>query len=219
VSRGAARDDLLETYERERWPVGRFLLRYTDRIFGALTRSISSGRVASWARELFMKQVLPGLVTAPWLRASAFRFVSELAIHYRRSPLAVEGSPRLKSGPRPGERLPDARVTIDGRAGSLQREVVGPHFTLLLCGDAPPGDEQVNAILAQYPGLLEMRRLSSRGARGGMVDAGGSALMLLDGEHGAHYLVRPDGYIAYRAGGSDLEGLRAYLERWLVPGP
>jgi hypothetical protein len=29
------------------------------------------------------------------------------------------------------------------------------------------------------------------------------------------YLVRPDGYIGYRAGGSDLAGLHAYLRRWL----
>jgi 2-polyprenyl-6-methoxyphenol hydroxylase-like FAD-dependent oxidoreductase len=125
VLRGAARDDLLDTYESERWPVGRFLLRYTDRIFGTLTRAVSSGHVASWARELLMPRLVPALVAAPWLRSAAFRFVSELGIRYRHSPLAVEGSPRLRSGPRPGERLPDARLTIDGSAGSLQRAAVG----------------------------------------------------------------------------------------------
>ncbi|WP_079077969.1 hypothetical protein [Streptomyces sp. CdTB01] len=31
----------------------------------------------------------------------------------------------------------------------------------------------------------------------------------------AHGLVRPDGYLGYVARGADLEGLRAYLDRWL----
>jgi hypothetical protein len=31
----------------------------------------------------------------------------------------------------------------------------------------------------------------------------------------AHYLVRPDGYIGFRAAGTDLAGLHAYLRRWL----
>jgi hypothetical protein len=37
----------------------------------------------------------------------------------------------------------------------------------------------------------------------------------LDPTHTAHYLVRPDGHIAYRAAGTNLDGLRAYLQRWL----
>jgi hypothetical protein len=30
----------------------------------------------------------------------------------------------------------------------------------------------------------------------------------------AHYLVRPDGHVGYRAAGTDLGGLRRWLERW-----
>jgi hypothetical protein len=32
----------------------------------------------------------------------------------------------------------------------------------------------------------------------------------------AQYLLRPDGYIAYRATGTDLTGLRRYLRHWLA---
>jgi hypothetical protein len=31
----------------------------------------------------------------------------------------------------------------------------------------------------------------------------------------AHYLIRPDGHIGYRAAGTDLDGLQRYLARWL----
>ena len=219
VSRGLARDNILDTYELERWPVGRFLLRYTDRIFGIFTRAMSSGRVASWAREVVMSRILPGAVQTPWLRSAAFRFISELGIRYRRSPLSEEGSPHVGTGLRPGDRLPDACVTIDGDAVSFQRAVVSQRFTLLLCGDEQMQKEPVPDLLAQYSVALRTRRISSRAAPGALVDTSGSVLSFLGGGRGAHYLVRPDGYVAYRAAGPDLGGLCSYLERWLARDP
>jgi 2-polyprenyl-6-methoxyphenol hydroxylase-like FAD-dependent oxidoreductase len=216
VSRGAARDHLLDTYELERWPVGRFLLRYTDRIFGVLTRAMSPGRVASWAREQVMMRVLPGVMASASFRSAAFHFISELGIRYRRSPLSEEGSPPLRKGPRPGDRLPDASPTIDGSAVSLQRAVVGPRFTLLLCGDEWMRAEQVADRLVEYSGVLQVRRISSRAEPGALVDTSGSILALLGNRQGAHYLVRPDGHVAYRASGLDLDGLCSYLNRWLA---
>lgn len=216
VSRGLARSDLLDTYELERWPVGRFLLRYTDRIFGTFTRAMSSGRVATWAREIVMPRILPAVMSTSWVRSAAFHFISELGIRYRRSPLSEEGSPRLRNGPRPGDRLPDAPITMDGNATSLQRAVVGPHFTLLVCGDEQTSDKRVADLLRETSGALEIRRISSRAASGALVDTSGSVSALLGGR--AHYLVRPDGHVAYRAAGPDLDGLRSYLKRWLVRG-
>jgi hypothetical protein len=40
-------------------------------------------------------------------------------------------------------------------------------------------------------------------------------LALLGVAHAAQYLVRPDGYIAFRCGGSDLSGVVNYLGQWL----
>ena len=112
VVQGAANEQLLESYEAERWPVGRTLLRYTDRVFSTFTRAISAGHLASWARAVVAPRVLPRLLESSWLRRAAFRFVSELGIRYRHSPAVSEGRPRLRAGPRAGDRLPDARVTI-----------------------------------------------------------------------------------------------------------
>jgi hypothetical protein len=33
----------------------------------------------------------------------------------------------------------------------------------------------------------------------------------------AQYLVRPDGYIAYRSAGRGVDALEAYLAKWFIP--
>jgi hypothetical protein len=47
-----------------------------------------------------------------------------------------------------------------------------------------------------------------------LVDDSGVAFARLGVRESAQYLVRPDGYVAYRCGGNDLGGVRQYLERW-----
>lgn len=215
VARGAASPRLLDSYEAERWPVGRFLLRYTDRIFATFTRAMSTGRVATWFRNEIVARVLPRLLDSSRLRATAFRFASELGIRYRKSPAVREGEPRLRGGPRAGDRLPDARLALDGESVALQRAVLGPRLALLLCGDIDRWNPQRLAALADQCGdLLSVHYLSGRATPGVLVDEDGHALAMLAARHAAQYLVRPDGYIAFRCGGCDLDALEAYLSQW-----
>jgi 2-polyprenyl-6-methoxyphenol hydroxylase-like FAD-dependent oxidoreductase len=212
--RGAATEGLLESYESERWPVGRFLLRYTDRIFSVFLRGMSGGRLASWARRVVVPRVLPRLFTPGRLRSAAFGFISELRIRYRRSPAITEGRPRLRRGPRAGDRLPDAAVTLDGRLTSLHRAVVGPHLSLLLCGDPRVSEGAALTELAErQTGLVKIHRLTAGPFPGALVDEGG-ALALLGVRNRAQFLVRPDGYIAFRCAGSHLDAVSSYLTRW-----
>ena len=218
VARGAADPRLLDSYEAERWPVGRFLLRYTDRAFGTLTRVTSSGALAAWARRVVMPAVLPRAFESGRLRATVFRFVSELGIRYRRSPAVTEGEPRLHGGPRAGDRLPDARLTLDGRDVWLQQSIVGPRLALLLCGDAEAWDAHGLADLgARHPDLLAVHRLASRATAGALVDARGDVLARLGVREAAQYLVRPDGHVAFRCAGRDLRALERYLDAWFAP--
>jgi 2-polyprenyl-6-methoxyphenol hydroxylase-like FAD-dependent oxidoreductase len=216
VARGTARPEVLDTYETERWPVGRFLLRYTDRIFATFTRAMSAGKAATWARELVVPRVIPRVMSASWLRSAAFRFASELGIRYRASPLSEEGSPRLTGGPRAGDRLPDARLTMDGAAVWLQRATVGPQLTLLLCGDPSAWQRsRLDRMGALFAGLVVTRHLSTLPAGGRLFDPDGATLHVLGATDGAQYVVRPDGYIGFRCAGYDLTALEAYLRRWL----
>jgi hypothetical protein len=215
VVRGQAPPSLLDTYEAERWPVGRFLLRYTDRIFATFTRAVSRGRLARWIRRVVMPRVMPLALRSTRLRKAAFRFVSELDIRYRRSPAVREGSPRLRRGPRAGDRLPDALVRQDGRDTWLQEAVHGAHYSLLLCGDSERWNEgRVSALRERFKKTLRVFRLARRTSRASLVDASGHALALLGVEDTAQYLVRPDGYVAYRDAGHDLQAVESFLSEW-----
>ena len=215
VTRGTADPGLLDSYEAERWPVGRFLLRYTDRIFSSFTRAMSSGRAATWVREIVVRRLVPRVLGSRRLRAAAFRFVSELGIRYRRSPAVKEGEPRLPGGPRAGDRLPDAYLTRDGRPIALHRAVAGPHLTLLLCGDPEAWDAaQVGALATRWGHLLRIDYLSPPPARDVLVDGAGILLATLGVTDTAQYLVRPDGHIGFRCRGRDLRALQAYLGQW-----
>jgi hypothetical protein len=217
VVRGSADPRLLDSYESERWPVGRTLLRYTDRVFSVFVRSMSASALTSWLRRAVVARILPGVLRSKRLRTSAFRFISELDIHYRRSPAVVEGRPRLGAGPRAGDRLPDGRLTRDGQATYLQHEVSGPRFHLLLCGAPESWDRsQVEEITESYRGLVAVRHLTTHGSSGLLNDPDGEALRRLGVTHTAQFLVRPDGYIGFRCAGRDLSGVGEYLRSWLV---
>lgn len=206
--RGAAMPRLLDTYESERWPVGHFLLKYTDRLFGFVTRVMSSGRIASWVREGVVPRALPLIMNSPWARSRIFRFVSELAIRYDSSAIVEEGKPRLRRGPRAGARLPDVRLTVDGELTNLHRAAIGTRLGLILCGDPDAWDRPgLAALLDDYADVLAVRHVPGDAA------PNASAIATLGARRGAHYVVRPDGYIAYRAGGYDLAGVSGFMRR------
>jgi 2-polyprenyl-6-methoxyphenol hydroxylase-like FAD-dependent oxidoreductase len=179
VTRGAADPALLDTYQVERAPVGRAVVRFTDRAFRAAT---STNPLARFVRGWLVPRLAPLAWHFPRFRAAAFRTIAELAIHYRRSPAVQEGRPAPRRGPRAGDRLPDAPGT--------------PGFHLLLCG--PPGRWPAEPeVVRRYAGLLSVHHRTD------------------EARETAHYLVRPDGYVAYRAAGTDLAGMGEYLSRWL----
>jgi 2-polyprenyl-6-methoxyphenol hydroxylase-like FAD-dependent oxidoreductase len=222
VVAGAADARLLDTYEEERWPVGQALLRYTDRAFDMFTRAMSSNALVAWVRRAVVSRVVPYVIGREPLRRRAFAFVSELGIHYRGSGAVTEGTPALERGPRAGERLPDAPVTLDGRATTLQRELLATRLQLLLCGDADTWrahDDAAAHVASRYADALTVRRLDRSPAPGVLMDASGDALARLGVDDSAAYLVRPDGHVAYRCAGTSLEGVRHWLERWLGARP
>jgi len=219
VLAGAAHPKLLESYEAERWPVGRALLQYTDRIFSLFVRSLSRNPLMVWLRRSVVSRLLPGILTSKRLGSLAFYFISEFSIHYRKSRLAIEGQPRLRKGPRAGDRLPDARLTRDGQPTYLQKELSGPSFHLLLCGSTEAWNaDDIADLKSHYRENLVLHYLSRNAGANILVDSG-AVLAGLGVPDTGQYLVRPDGYVAYRCGGSDLRGLQQYLASWLVNSP
>jgi 2-polyprenyl-6-methoxyphenol hydroxylase-like FAD-dependent oxidoreductase len=217
VTHGDAQPQLLESYQQERWPVGHFLLRFTDRLFSRLTRGLSAGKLTASAAGLIVPRVLPRLLAIGRIRTAAFRFVSELDIEYRTSPAVTEGEPALKRGPRAGDRLPDAALSIDGRPTFLQREVVRPHHALLLCGDPDTWNTtELDPLITR--GVMKLYRLSQEPRPGILADESAATLRRLAGSESAQLLIRPDGYIAFRCAGHDFNALDNYLARWFTRG-
>jgi 2-polyprenyl-6-methoxyphenol hydroxylase-like FAD-dependent oxidoreductase len=215
VTLGRAEERLLDSYEMERWPVGRNLLRYTDRLFSVFVRVMSKNPLAAWFRRTVVARVLPLVFSSPRLRAWAFRFVSELAISYRGSSTVLEGRPRLRSGPVAGDRFPDATVVRDGQRAHLQEHLAVTGFTLFLCGPLEFWSmSAVRRVTSRYLGLIRVWYLSRHGEADVLVDETGDVLARLGlsaPADAAQYLVRPDGYIAFRCAGPDLTALDRYL--------
>lgn len=217
VVRGRARAALLDSYEAERWPVGRSVLRLSDRPMRIATS-------ARWPFRVIRTHLAPRALSLAkhfsGVRARVFRRLSQLDVRYRDSPVVQEGEPRLRSGPRAGDRLPDAPLERDGRSTSLHREFSDPGFHLLLCGPEEPRDAHPRAALSQrYGTLLEVHHLRAEARPGDLVDVRGEAFARLGVNGATRYLVRPDGHVGYRAGGNDLKQLSRYLARWLIEEP
>lgn len=193
VCQGAAPRELLETYGIERVPVGRGVRRFTDRAFAIGT---SPRPLLRFARARLAPFIAPLAVRATAPRARLFRAVSELGIHYRRSPVSATGAPAPRHGPRAGDRLPDL-------PSGLQARTAAPGWHLLLSG--PPHlwpDRRLARLLTGRTDLITVHRLDDRGPWPGV----------------AHGLLRPDGHLGYVAGGARLEGLEGYADRWLPVG-
>ncbi|MFC8257165.1 FAD-dependent monooxygenase [Streptomyces sp. NPDC057291] len=193
VCQHAAPVALLDTYESERAPIGRNVLRFTDRAF---TIATSGNPLLRVARTRVAPRLAPLVLRLPGLRGAVFRTLSQLAIHYRKSPATTGGPYRPRRGPRAGDRLPDT-------ARNLHALTAAPGYHVLLCG--PSDDWESSSVSAAARGrdhLIHIHTLDTSGLWGPGV---------------THCLVRPDGYIAYRAGGTDLTGLLNYLDEWLPP--
>jgi 2-polyprenyl-6-methoxyphenol hydroxylase-like FAD-dependent oxidoreductase len=215
VLAGDARPDLLATYETERMPVGRGVLRFTDRAYRIAT---SRNAVIRWLRTTLAPELVRLALASRRGRALAFRSLSQLAISYRDSPGSKEGNPALRSGPRAGDRLPDAPVTPYGQPPTTLHQVLAPsQFHLLLSGppDAWPSGDAAHS--SARTSRIDPHQLARQPRPGALHDPSGKAhegLGLTVPAAAAHHLVKPDGYIAYRAAGTDLAGLDAYLARW-----
>jgi len=212
ATRGEAADDVLDTYELERRPVGRAVLRLTDRAYEVST---STNRFVGFARTRIAPTALRLVGRFGPGRAYAFRRIAELDVRYRRSPLSVDapGSPRR--GVRAGDRVPDGVVSLDGRVSRLHTEIAGPRWTLLLYGPASAWPTGASGHFSS--GVVATRRLSADPEHD-VLRVGEDDLLRrlgLTTTEVAQLLVRPDGHLGYRARGLDLAGLTAYLRRWV----
>jgi 3-(3-hydroxy-phenyl)propionate hydroxylase len=232
VLSGQAPETLLDTYQTERHPIERDVLRQTNFI----TQLAEAER---GPLKLLRERAMPVLAAFGPLRDAARLMVSELSIQYRRSPLTLERV--LDGGPRAGERAPDAIVhVIDGPLGRAPGtgcifDLHDPAFFSLfllvpLPDDAktrvdaigvlapeliPPDadtDRLASMLEATLPGAVRTWRVTDA-----LSDGGPSLTEAYGRTRPAFYLLRPDGYVCARGRpASDASALVRHCETWFA---
>ena len=188
---GRANPVLLDSYEAERIPFARSLVRTTDRVFEAV---VGRGVFSRLVRSVFAPFILPLALRFAAARRAQFRLVSQTRIAYRESPLS-DGL---------GGRGPRRRPAALGRGG---RQLRPAHFARLADPRLRHSPRRCSA---------SSRRASTCPCTSGR----GHRPPAMPGlERDALYLVRPDGHVGFARREPDVEALRAYLGRFGIVMP
>jgi 3-(3-hydroxy-phenyl)propionate hydroxylase len=191
VARGAE-DRLLDSYEEERSPVGRALLKCTER---GLKMATESG----WLVEHIRDAILPIVSGLPPIQKSILGFVSETAIEYRSSSIVSDhvGDGSLRAG----DRMPDLTLAHnEDRTTLLADWTDGKHLVLLLGATDPEFGEFTNYFTHASIIHFHASDLDEEGHR-------------LLGVEKKVLIVRPDGYIGFRGSIKKRDDFEAYARQ------
>src|SRR4051794_775641 len=230
VCRGKARSELLDTYEVERLPVIEKTLSGTDLATRAVTvrHAVAQHLVYGIARLLLGFEPVQDYLT---------RNITEMQINYRGggcvSSFFAENAGRPVSVPLPGDHAPAAphlETVAEGRPVRLYELIRhSGHTVVLLQGERTPSPaagevaDLARALDARFGD--EVRPLAIRVRadwRPGDVavpllhDGGAEVHRAYDAESASVYLIRPDGYLAFRADWADRRALMEFLETYLI---
>ncbi|GAA3141262.1 FAD-dependent monooxygenase [Nonomuraea roseoviolacea] len=196
VARGRADARLLDTYEGERRPLARNVLRATSTAVNVMLPD------TAWKRLVRDRLVLPA-VRLPAVQRRLWLAASQLGIGYRGGPLA-RTSHRWASGPRPGDRMPDLRCLDPGGEEVTLHAAVSARW-VVLAADRRAADRHAEAAAARLgDGLVTALVPVPGAAEAAGVDARDVVL------------VRPDGHIGWR-GRPAPDRLAAWIDEVLWP--
>ncbi len=222
VQAGRARPSpLLDSYSQERSAVGEMVLRQAARMtWGATLRNpvvqLLRNRLVGWMGRL------------PAFQRGFTSYLSELAVHYPHSPLNGEstGAGWLAGSVRPGDRVPDIRLRSQetGQEQRLLAILRGCQHNLLLLPTAADAATLTSLrdicqrVEQTYPGLIRTHLIfpADAGLSSAWLDPTGAVRKTFGARETALALVRPDGYLGYRSQPASWEGLRGYLDRYLM---
>lgn len=209
VANGQAHEELLDTYEAERYPVARTVLRGSDRGFALET---TPHPIAGWIRAHIAVRLVGPLTRLSAVRAAVFGLFSQTWISYPHSP-AIAAERDRRRGPRPGERAPYGHFESTSDRASVF-DVCGGirHHLLLFEGPTPDPStlarrHAIESLLDQYAVDISIHDVPADETK-------------LHTRYGARkprlFLIRPDGHLAYSAVPEDLDRLGNYLDRIYV---
>lgn len=215
VLRGPANPRLLDSYHAERHPIARELMHANARATEVLMPKSSPTADFLW-RHVFLP-----LTNVYGMADAMLRYVDQTQLSYRHSALNRDWPWPSRRGVVAGDRAPDAQLP-HAATGTLIRLFDlfrGPQFTLLAFGGAQA--QFAEHLTADYPGLIRPCSIVApddgdlRCALPTLVDPRSSVRRLYGVAEQALVLVRPDGYVGFRASPASPTALCRYLERTL----
>jgi 2-polyprenyl-6-methoxyphenol hydroxylase-like FAD-dependent oxidoreductase len=248
VTKGVAKESLLESYNAERHAVGQSVLKMTDFMTKVNTMR---NPIAQKLRNF----LAPALASQELVQQRMRNDVSELAISYRKSPIVAQNLAKLvhastsgharpdephvgdwfafERGPHAGDRAPDCHLERQEtqepmRLHELLRST--EHQLLLFAGARTAQSilrtlvEIGNFVLDKYGEYIKPHIIC--GVAPAHNETAWKHAFLIDADLATHhkygagseclYLLRPDGYIAFRSQPADKIALNEYLESIFV---
>ncbi|WP_274648854.1 FAD-dependent monooxygenase [Paenibacillus humicola] len=223
VVKGHAEPSLLETYPVERIPVAESVLKMTDTMMKIVTEHHA-------VVQKLRNHIAPFIVNSEIVQHRMREQLSEIAVHYRHSPIVREHHASLlhrliHSKVRAGDRAPDVPDVIgpDSEAKRLYEILRGTnHALLLVVKDWLPVGGELDR-LSRWSRLLDVYVV----AENTPVQPNEHYSLIQDPEqriaqryglnHNTMILLRPDGYIGYLGDSFDFGSLQSYLDSFLIP--
>jgi len=219
VQKTGANAALLDSYHDERHPVGIQLLRFTDRLY-KVAADLHGWQ--AWARDFFGPFLIGRMSAAPIPHRKSFRRLSQIGLGYRASQINVNELLYSLHGPLAGQRAPDARISTERQMFDLltgyQLHIVALSRKHLVDDEVQEYSEQMRIFAGMGPHVathLIGRVACRRDPRVEYVDSGQvfEHYGLKDDESKALYVIRPDGYVAWRMDDIDFDACRSFLAR------
>ncbi len=217
---GPATEGLLDTYHDERWPVGQRVLKYTDTLFSGMT---SQSDWFAAARNFIAPRLAGSLLHFPGVRAKAFHFISQLGIHYK-DDAPDPGKGPWKGGPDVGYRAPNASYArnrdVFGLLTGYRFHVLAFSWRALSSSEAAGICDRLAALLSPVGVTLQthlVARLSGGPDARAQRAESGAAFEAYGVDHDtpqALYVIRPDGYVAWRSNTLDLTAAEGFLREY-----
>ena len=210
VARGLAHEDLLDSYNAERVPIGRALLGSTRTATALVALRNIAAPVLLPVGLGIVNTVLP---LKRRIEGKIIRGFCGLSLNYRDSPLSghAPGGP----GFAPGDRVGCDTATEQESAGwrELCAELTDPRWTLLaFTGDSPVLEPAVLEPGARdYGRAVSIRTVTDTGRTGPrpMADPDGALRRSFGARAGDWALIRPDGHLAGKGPIGDIDAVLA----------
>ena len=218
VMRGVVPVWWLDTYETERRRVAEDVIAWTKKANDQFTLF---AELSSPERDRLFEH----LAVPECERLKLREHEEEIDLDYRTSRLSSEPDDGFDTGPHPGARAPDAApLLIAGKTSTLIEALSSPRHHLLLFNSSETEDLEPDLVTATQKTLdthghwLEVFVVGSSSSGGPQLPAGaalaedpqGTLRQRYGGNEARLYLIRPDGYVAYRS--RSVDSLDEYLK-------